>query len=111
MFAANSLRTLVRRSAIATATISTAGVGSAAIYANTEKGNGFKRELVFWSKVFPVVADYYIRTARKSPLVKWQKLTKSGIYENASNDEEIDDETLKKRRKELIQSLHEKHAP
>ena len=111
MFAANSLRTLVRRSAIATATVSATGVGSAAIYANTEKGKGFKRELVFWSKVFPVVADYYIRTARKSPLVQWQKLAKSGIYENASNDEEIDDETLKKRRKELIQSLHEKHAP
>ena len=85
-------------------------------YAYTEKGAGFRREASFWSKVFPVVLDYYFSTAEKSPLVQYQKFTNTGLFEKhvpgSEKNDVIDDRALyEKKRKEMFQSLHEKHAP
>lgn len=110
------------------------GVGAATVYACTDQGAGFRREVYFWSKVFPVVADYYFQTAESSPYVRYQKLSNTGLYEgNGGNQkkegkngnkngrqdddsatitrEKFQEETRKQKRGDLINSLHEKHAP
>eukprot|EP00957_Ditylum_brightwellii_P121828 9290407-Ditylum_brightwellii.AAC.1 len=68
-------------------------------YTNTESGAGFRREVRFWQKVAPVVADYYIQTGESSPLVKYQRW-------KATNDA-----LQGKKEVEVLEELHKKHAP
>ena len=77
------------------------GVTGAVVYVNTQQGQGLRRELQFWSGVAPVVADYYWNFASSSPYVKYQKL----LY-----GENISEEEQKKKRRELLNQLHQKHA-
>ena len=66
--------------------------------------SGFRRQFTFWSRVLPVVADYYLQTAESSPYVKYQKFkASSSLYDNNNEVEENNEK--------LLQSLHEKHAP
>ena len=112
-------RTILRKGATLTAGGITATALGATSYAYTEIGAGFKREVTFWSKVFPVVADYYLSTAKRSPLVQYQKLTGTGLYDTPNDSHHEDgtrirvneEEYYKMNRKLLLQSLHEKHAP
>jgi len=99
----STARTIVRRTAIGLT--GTAAVGAAAVtaYAYTDQGAGFQREARFWSQVFPVVADYYIRTASSSPYVKLQSYI--------SNDDEDNEETRRRKRQQTLDELHERHAP
>ena len=124
------LRTFIRRAGAVTVGSTATGITAATVYANTDAGAGFRREFIFWSKVFPVVADYYLQTARSSPYVKFQKLTSTGLYEcedegvksiDDDNDNETSDRIVnvekslessyKRKRKIVIDGLHEKHAP
>lgn len=53
---------------------SLAGVGGGGIYYylhHTEPGRGVRRQAYFWSRVTPVVADYYWRVNSSSPYVKY----------------------------------------
>ena len=100
----SATRTIVRRGALGLAGTAAAGTTVAAVYAGTDQGAGFRREVQFWSKIFPVVADYYVHTARSSPYVRLQGYL--------TNDDEDDEEEARRRRKRAkLDELHEKHAP
>lgn len=109
-----SLRTVARRGIAVTLGTASVGVTAVTAYAYTEPGAGFRREVKFWSKVFPIVADYYIKTAQSSPWVKYQQWSRSGMYKieksNGAQQQE-EDQVLKQRRRELLNSLHDQHAP
>ena len=98
----SATRTIVRRGALGLAGTAAAGTTVAATYACTA---GFRREVQFWSKIFPVVADYYVQTAQSSPYVKLRSYL-------ANDDDEHDDEEARKQKKRAkLDELHEKHAP
>ena len=104
MFRANSLslaRRIARRTAIGVAGTATLGASALTIYANTESGLGFKREVNFWSSVGPIVFDYYWNTFSSSPKRKLEAV----LHPNVS-EEERDRE-----KKELQKELHERNAP
>mmetsp|Transcript_2241 Transcript_2241/g.3422 ORF Transcript_2241/g.3422 Transcript_2241/m.3422 type:complete len:637 (-) Transcript_2241:75-1985(-) len=112
MLAVSSLRHAAKRAAALTLGTSCIGLTAATVHANTESGAGFRREVQFWSKIFPIVADYYVQTSQRSPLVKYQKLTNSGIFDfDQSGNDDQDEKTRKVKRNELLKSLHDKHAP
>jgi aarF domain-containing kinase len=107
-----SLRTVARRGIAVSLGTASAGVAAGTAYAYTEPGAGFRREVQFWSKVFPIVADYYLKTAESSPWIKYQQWSRSGIYDiEKSNDAQYDGDILKQRRRKLLNSLHDLHAP
>lgn len=115
------LRTFVRRGAALSVGATTASITAGTAYAYTDQGAGFHREVRFWSRVFPVVADYYLQTFESSPYMKYQKLTSSGLhaYERKVDEDEKGEieskehlsSSYKRKRKILVNSLHEKHAP
>ena len=112
MLAVSSLRHAAKGAAALTLGTSCIGLTAATVHANTESGAGFRREVQFWSKIFPIVADYYLQTSKRSPLVKYHKFTNSGIYdfEKSGNDDQ-DEKTRIAKRNDLLKSLHDKHAP
>ena len=59
MLRTDVLRRAVRKTAIGVCGTTFVGASSLTIYANTEKGLGFKREVDFWSNVAPIVWDYW----------------------------------------------------
>ena len=99
----SATRTIVRWGALGLAGTAAAGTLVAAAYAGTDQGAGFRREVQFWSKIFPVVADYYVHTAQSSPYVRLQSYL--------ANDEEHDEEARKQKKRAKLDELHEKHAP
>ena len=102
------LRSTVRRAALTVSGITVAGATTVAAYANTDQGQGFKRQLYFWKGFVPIILDYYIHTANSSPLVRYDKW-KTSLSSTLSEDEK---ETLHKNRKdEMLTKLHEKYAP
>jgi aarF domain-containing kinase len=112
------LRTFVRRGAALTVGGTAATITAGTAYAYTDQGAGFRREVKFWSRVFPVVFDYCLQTLERSPYVKYQKLTSSGLYAQdgkSDNDDSSKDphnsSSYKEKRNKLLHSLHEKHAP
>jgi len=112
MIALSYLRTGIKRGAALTIGTSCASLAGAAVYANTESGAGFRREIHFWSRIFPIVADYFMQTSQRSPLVKYQKYANSGIYDFTKSGNDDEDEKMRKaKRNGLLTSLHEKHAP
>ena len=102
----SATRTIVRRGALGLAGTAAAGTTVAAAYASTDQGAGFRREVQFWSRIFPVVADYYVHTARSSPYVKLQ-----GYLASDEHDDEDGEEARKRRKRAKLEELHEKHAP
>ena len=93
-------RSIARRAALGVGGVMAVGGAALSAYAYSESGAGFRREVQFWHRVAPVVADYYLKTASSSPLVRYQNWVAS------------DDSTSKQKRKELVlQQLHETHAP
>jgi aarF domain-containing kinase len=112
MIALSSIRSAVKKGTALTLGTSCAGLVGATVYANTDSGAGFRREVQFWSKVFPIVADYFGQTSQRSPLVKYHKLTNTGIYDFTKSGNDDEDEKMRKaKRSELLTSLHERHAP
>lgn len=106
-FMLSTARTVLRRGAIGLA--GTAAVGTTAATAYVYTDDGSRRQVRFWSKVFPIVADYYIHTAQSSPYVKLQDymISDGGDDETKGNKEE----QRKRRKKAKLDELHERHAP
>ena len=105
----STARTVVRRGAIGLA--GTAAVGTTAATAYVYTDDGSRRQARFWSKVFPIVADYYIHTAQSSPYVKLQDymLNNDGTEDETSDGDK--EEQRKRRKKGKLDELHERHAP
>lgn len=91
-------------------------VGCGAFYtfssSNTENKNSLKglgRQLIFWSKIGPIVADYYLNTSSSSPYVQYQQRK----YFQGGNDatDERNNMIWKKRKLQILEELHERHAP
>ena len=90
---------------------------AAAAYVYTDDGS--RRQVRFWSKVFPIVAVYYIHTAQSSPYVKLQDYMlnnagNDGTEDKTRTEEEIKrnkEEQRKRRKKAKLDELHERHAP
>jgi aarF domain-containing kinase len=70
-----------------------------------EQGAGFRREAQFWRKVFPVVFDYYWKTAASSPRVKYIKWRM-----NMNEDDDVE-KVWSETKKDLLKQLHDTHAP
>jgi aarF domain-containing kinase len=105
---------IARRAVIGFSGVTAVGGVALTGYAYSPQGLGFKRECVFWQKVFPVVFDYYWMASSSSPYVRYQKW-----WEN-SNQEQGEEEGVdngnnelarKKKRQALLNKLHERHAP
>jgi len=79
--------------------LTTAGATTAGSYSyyHSEQGNGLRRQTHFWSRILPIVLDYYLRTSRSSPYFKY-------IRDESTH-------TTKLARTEYLTALHEKHAP
>jgi len=103
------LRTVVKRTSTTLAGATVIGVTGVAAYTNTDKGKGLKRQLKFWSYVGPIVAEYYIKTAKSSPWVKLQQQLKKLQVQNQQHEE--NEEESKQKRKQILNELHTKHAP
>ncbi len=105
------LRTFVRRGAAISVGATSVSFTAGTAYAYTDQGAGFRREVKFWARVLPVVADYYLQTFQSSPYLKLQKLTSTGLYDYDGSGNEDSPASYKQKRNILLKSLHEKHAP
>jgi hypothetical protein len=85
---------------------------SLAVYANTEQGLGFRREVKFWNAVLPVVGDYVWKTHSRSPYVWWQQQQyKQSDLQLNEQDEPSATDNERQRRKTVLKELHQNHAP
>jgi predicted unusual protein kinase regulating ubiquinone biosynthesis (AarF/ABC1/UbiB family) len=113
------LRTVAKRTAYTVTGTTLLGGTAGIVYTNTEHGKGLKRQIQFWSQIGPIVASYYIQASSYSPYVKYQKYLHDRNYHDDGNDNDNDkedgisnsEERYKKKRKETLQQLHNKHAP
>lgn len=99
---------VTRRAAIGIAGTSATGATALAVYAHTEQGLGFKREVAFWSSVTPIVWDYWWNSFSSSPKVKFQAALNQQQQQQTSEEGE---QERAAERKELVTKLHEKNAP
>ena len=97
-----SIRTIAQRSALTLAGTATVAATGATVYATTEQGAGFRREVVFWKSVLPIISHYYLETASSSPLVR---------IRNAYWYSDEDKTERKQREKQTRKELHDRHAP
>jgi len=93
---------VARRAAIGITGTTICTTSALAVYANTDQGLGFKREVQFWSNIGPIVYDYWWNSFSSSPKVKLQL---------ALNNDDISDEQIKENKKKVVQELHERNAP
>lgn len=110
--------------------ITTAVTGATVtVYACSEQGLGFRRELRFWGVVSPIIFDYWWHASSTSPYVKYQKwlaLQKSSDYtlleessqeekdhQNNNNyvDDVNDDDHISGNNNNKFQQLHQRNAP
>jgi aarF domain-containing kinase len=96
-------RVIANRAVVGLGGVTVAGGAAATAYAYTEQGAGFRREAQFWRKVFPVVFDYYWKTAASSPRVKYIKWRM-----NEDDDIEM---VWSETKEDLLKELHKTHAP
>ena len=84
-----------------TAAAAAAAAAAAGAYYTTTNSDdstlGPRRQAQFWSRLVPVIADYYWHFGKNSPYVQYQRY--------------VNDDDYRKRRSQLLQELHEKHAP
>lgn len=72
---------IVRRTAYGFGGTAIVGCSAITAYSFTDQGLGLRREIRFWSRVTPVVFDYWWHISSSSPLVRFQK------YANDNNTE------------------------
>lgn len=92
------LRRVVRRSAYGLAGSAAVGGTGVAIYTQTESGQGFKRQIEFWTSFGPIIFDYWWNLSSSSPKIK------------LFTPELLDDEN-KPKKKEIQQEIHQRNAP
>jgi aarF domain-containing kinase len=115
--------TIARRTLYGLSGLTMAGGATLAAYASTEQGLGLRREIRFWTKLGPVIFDYWYHASSTSPLVKYQNrqrqsgtntITRAdrnptvavvGDDEGAVMGDSPDDENS------LYKKLHERNAP
>ena len=95
-----------KKASIALATTAVTGATGTAVYVYSN--DGLSRQAYFWSRVFPIVADYWIQTSSKSPLVKYRHYKNHTLTTSSDHSKEGIVET---NQRTTIQRLHEKHAP
>lgn len=92
-------------------------VGSGTLYATTSSSPetilGLQRQAQFWSRMLPVVFDYYWNFASSSPYVKYQKFMWRRHQGIQSGDELSSDEQVQwnQQRDERMNAAHQRHAP
>lgn len=94
-------RTVTRRAAAIGGGVTLLGAGAYAA-SSSEATLGVRRQGQFWSRVFPVVFDYYWHFASSSPHVKFRKWMLG---------DKNDEKEQKQLRKEILDQLHQRHAP
>jgi aarF domain-containing kinase len=80
---------------------------------------GLRRQFQFWSKVLPVVGDYYWNFGSYSPYVRYQKYLEATppadlLDSPSSRDAQIQDtheQEQQRRHKERLDAAHERNAP
>ncbi|CAJ1938934.1 unnamed protein product [Cylindrotheca closterium] len=92
------LRRVARRSAYGLAGSAAIGGTGVAVYTQTESGQGFKRQMDFWTSLGPIVFDYWWNLAASSPKVK--------LF-----TPELLEEENKAKKKEIQQGIHQRNAP
>ncbi|KAL3941435.1 MAG: hypothetical protein SGBAC_004205 [Bacillariaceae sp.] len=92
------LRRVARRSAYGLAGSAAVGGTGVAVYTQTESGQGFKRQIDFWTSLGPIVFDYWWNLSSSSPKIK------------LFTPELLDDEN-KPKKKEIQQEIHQRNAP
>jgi aarF domain-containing kinase len=97
-------RRVARSAALGVAGTGVASCAALAVYTNTEQGLGLRREIEFWRNVTPIVWDYWWNASSSSPSLKFKETF-------VNRDDKGDKETLKKQKKELLQTLHLRNAP
>jgi aarF domain-containing kinase len=108
MLRVSAARTLARRTAVGIGGATVVGGSALTAYAYSDSGAGFRREVQFWGKVAPIVADYYWKTGSSSPLVRYQNWKDD---QDETTTEETKIAAKKERRKQVFRQLHETHAP
>jgi aarF domain-containing kinase len=133
----NLLSTIVRGALYGVGGVTVVGGTALAAYTCTEQGLGLRREIRFWTKIGPVVFDYWYNASSTSPLVKyqkWQKQLRTSIVTKADtgnsdnlvksrlntignttddddDDDDVENDDSPGDRKSLYKKLHERNAP
>ena len=125
---------IARRTAYGLGGLTIAGGTAITAYTYTEKGLGLRREIRFWSRIVPIVFDYWWHISSSSPFVKLQDFynddvddvhpkdilenTVEAVANNNSNNittnEENDDhheEYKNEAQKAMYNKLHNRNAP
>lgn len=101
--------------------VAVTGGATLAAYASTDQGLGLRREIRFWTKLGPVIFDYWYHAASSSPLVKYRNLQRqfeaktitkadNSSYDGDGNDDD-DDMDAAAGDKALYKKLHDRNAP
>jgi aarF domain-containing kinase len=111
------LRNLSHRPGLVAARASVVAVGAATaggyvFLTTTDSGRGVRRQTFFWSRMAPVIADYYFQTASSSPYVRYQKWRNSSSSGGGRADDNQDDEYSDDRSAAnvVLEKLHARHA-
>jgi aarF domain-containing kinase len=89
---------IARRTAYGIGGVTIAGGTAITAYTCTEQGLGLRREIRFWSRIVPIVFDYWWHISSSSPLVKFRDLYNNNEYNNNTNnnlnnnDDDVDDD-------------------
>ena len=125
---------IARRTAYGLGGLTIAGGTAITAYTYTEKGLGLRREIRFWSRIVPIVFDYWWHISSSSPFVKLQDFynddvddvyakdilenTAEAVANNNNNNittnEENDDhheEYKNEAQKVMYNKLHNRNAP
>lgn len=90
--------------------ITTAGItGAAGTAFLLHSDEGLSRQAYFWSRIFPIITDYWVHTSSSSPWVRFHNY-KIHHFEKHLTALEIQKEEIRQK-DERISALHEKNAP
>ena len=125
---------IARRTAYGLGGLTIAGGTAITAYTYTEKGLGLRREIRFWSRIVPIVFDYWWHISSSSPFVKLQDFYNDDVDDvyakdilentveavannnnnNITTNEENDDhheEYKNEAQKVMYNKLHNRNAP
>jgi aarF domain-containing kinase len=104
---------IARRTAYGIGGVTIAGGTAITAYTCTEQGLGLRREIRFWSRIVPIVFDYWWHISSSSPLVKLQDLYNNNEYNNNTNnnlnnnDDDVDDDDDDDHPKDILENTVE----
>jgi aarF domain-containing kinase len=104
---------IARRTAYGIGGVTIAGGTAITAYTCTEQGLGLRREIRFWSRIVPIVFDYWWHISSSSPLVKFRDLYNNNEYNNNTNnnlnnnDDDVDDDDDDDHPKDILENTVE----